>query len=133
MTSRIDTSSIDSNFPVQGADNSSQGFRDNFSYIKLALNTAAEEISNLQLYPVGITAATTTATGVVKIGSGLSVNTEGNISVTNVLPSYTVSTLSSIADPVAGLMVFVTDAPGGAQPCFYDGTHWFTMSGRTQI
>jgi hypothetical protein len=29
--------------------------------------------------------------------------------------------------------VYVIDATGGAQPCFYDGTHWFTMNGRSQI
>jgi hypothetical protein len=29
--------------------------------------------------------------------------------------------------------VFVTNAPGGAQPCYYDGTHWYTVNGRTQI
>lgn len=106
MTSRIDTSNIDSNFPVQGADNSSQGFRDNFSYIKIALDTAADEITNLKLYPSGNT---------------------------NALPSYTSAELPSISSPTAGLMVFVTDAPGGAQPCFYDGSSWFTMSNRTEI
>ena len=39
---------IDTNFPVQGQDNPSQGFRDNFAQIRLALNTAAEEISTVQ-------------------------------------------------------------------------------------
>lgn len=133
MTSRIDTSNIDSNFPVQGADNSSQGFRDNFSYIKIALDTAADEITNLKLYPVGVTAATSTSSGVVKVGQGLSIDETDSLSVTSVLPSYTVSSLSSITSPVAGLMVFVTDAPGGAQPCFFDGSNWFTMSNRTEI
>lgn len=40
---------IDATFPVAGQDNSSQGFRDNFSTIKLAFSTATAEISNLQL------------------------------------------------------------------------------------
>lgn len=132
MTSRIDTSNIDSNFPVQGADNPSQGFRDNFSYIKIALDTASEEISNLQSVPVGVTTASSTVTGIVKIGSGIAIDGNATISTTNVLTSYTTSTLMTINPLTVGLMVFVTDAPGGAQPCYYDGSNWFTVNGRVQ-
>jgi len=46
--SNINTSSIDSNFPVAGQDNSSQGFRDNYNQIVIALNTAKTEITELQ-------------------------------------------------------------------------------------
>lgn len=46
--SNIDTSFIDTGFPVQGQDNPSQGFRDNFSQIVIALDTAKEEINSLQ-------------------------------------------------------------------------------------
>ena len=130
MTSSIDTSSIDGNCPVQGADNPSQGFRDNFSLIKIALDTAAEEITSLQSSPVGVTTASSTASGIVKVGTGLAIDGNASLSVTNVLPSYTTSTLSSA---IAGTIVFVTDAPGGSQPCFYDGTNWYTINGRTQI
>lgn len=48
MTSKININTIDSAFPVAGKDNNSQGFRDNFSNIKTALKTAADEISVLQ-------------------------------------------------------------------------------------
>jgi hypothetical protein len=48
MTSQIITSTLDEDFPVAGVDNDSQGFRDNFSVIKNALDTAASEISELQ-------------------------------------------------------------------------------------
>lgn len=48
MTSAITTSSIDTNYPVAGQDNDSQGFRDNFSQIKTQLNTAGTEITALQ-------------------------------------------------------------------------------------
>lgn len=48
MTSAIDASSIDENFPVAGIDNPSQGFRDNFNYIKIGLDTASAEITDLQ-------------------------------------------------------------------------------------
>lgn len=49
MASQIDISGINANFPVAGTDNSSQGFRDNFTNIRIALSTATDEISSLQL------------------------------------------------------------------------------------
>lgn len=48
MTSQIDTSQIVANFPAAGVDNDSQTFRDNFSNIKTALDTAADEITDIQ-------------------------------------------------------------------------------------
>ena len=48
MTSAISYSSIDETYPVAGQDNNSQGFRDNFNYIKAGLTTAASEITALQ-------------------------------------------------------------------------------------
>ena len=48
MTSAISYSSIDETYPVAGQDNNSQGFRDNFNYIKSGLTTAASEITALQ-------------------------------------------------------------------------------------
>jgi len=52
MTSQIQAvaDGIDPSFPVAGQDNDSQGFRDNFGAIKVALTTASNEITNLQLY-----------------------------------------------------------------------------------
>jgi hypothetical protein len=46
--SNINTNSIDATFPVPGVNNSSQGFRDNFSSIKNNLTTAGTEITDLQ-------------------------------------------------------------------------------------
>lgn len=46
--SNINTNGIDVNYPIPGVNNSSQGFRDNFSSIKTNLNTAGNEISDLQ-------------------------------------------------------------------------------------
>jgi len=54
MSSNINITNIDATFPVAGKDNSSQGFRDNFSAIKLAFSTATTEISNLQLGSVQV-------------------------------------------------------------------------------
>lgn len=48
MTSAINFSTIDENYPVAGIDNNSQGFRDNFNEIKTALATASNEITTLQ-------------------------------------------------------------------------------------
>jgi hypothetical protein len=46
--STINTSGINVNYPVPGQNNSSQGFRDNFSAIKNNLTTAGDEITELQ-------------------------------------------------------------------------------------
>jgi hypothetical protein len=54
MASNISTTGINVNFPTSGLSNNSQGFRDNFAAIKLALDTALSEISILQ----GITGVT---------------------------------------------------------------------------
>jgi|LauGreDrversion4_2_1035121.scaffolds.fasta_scaffold432302_2 hypothetical protein len=48
MTSSIAYSGIDENFPVAGQDNNSQGFRDNFLYVKEGLAQAYSEITDLQ-------------------------------------------------------------------------------------
>lgn len=56
MTSAINTNGINSNYPIPGENNSSQGFRDNFSSIKTNLNSAASEISDLQAKAVVKTA-----------------------------------------------------------------------------
>ena len=45
--SAITYTGIDEEFPVPGQDNDSQGFRDNFSQIKTALETAKEELTDL--------------------------------------------------------------------------------------
>lgn len=46
--STINTSSLNTNYPVPGVNNSTQGFRDNFNVVKSSLNTAATEITDLQ-------------------------------------------------------------------------------------
>jgi hypothetical protein len=101
MASSINTDNIDYNFPVQGKDNPSQGFRDNFQYIVQALNEAAVEISDLQDHPA--------------------------------LPSFTRDQLSSVTDKRPGSIVYVTDVVGGAEPCYFNGTNWFTFSSKTQV
>jgi hypothetical protein len=48
MSSNIFYDDIDENFPVQGQDNLSKGFRENFKLIKNGLNAANIEITDLQ-------------------------------------------------------------------------------------
>jgi len=43
------STNIDTTFPVPGQDNDTQGFRDNFIAIKNSLETAAAEISDVQV------------------------------------------------------------------------------------
>jgi hypothetical protein len=46
--SAINTNGLDVNYPIPGQNNSSQGFRNNFASIKTNLDTAGNEISDLQ-------------------------------------------------------------------------------------
>lgn len=48
MTSAINTTQLNENFPTAGVDNDSQGFRTNFSNIKTNLESAKDEINDLQ-------------------------------------------------------------------------------------
>jgi hypothetical protein len=48
MTSAINPNNIDGSYPVAGQDNNSQGFRDNFTNIKVNFQDAAAEITDLQ-------------------------------------------------------------------------------------
>ena len=48
MASKIVPTNVDGTFPVAGQDNSSQGFRDNFTNIKNNFSFAASEITDLQ-------------------------------------------------------------------------------------
>ena len=47
MASNILTTDINELYPIAGADNDSQGFRDNFRLVKTGLATAATEITAL--------------------------------------------------------------------------------------
>jgi hypothetical protein len=58
MTSNITTTNINGAYPVAGQNNSTQGFRDNFTAIKDNLDVAAQEITDLQTQAVLKNAAT---------------------------------------------------------------------------
>jgi hypothetical protein len=59
MPSLINTTELDTEFPVPGQDNDSQGFRDNFTNVKTNLDTAKTEIETLQNTTVKVNADTT--------------------------------------------------------------------------
>ena len=48
MASQINPNNIDGTYPIAGQDNNSQGFRDNFTNIKLNFQYAEDEINSLQ-------------------------------------------------------------------------------------
>lgn len=48
MSSNINYAAIEAEYPIAGQDNNTQGFRDNFSAIKTALEVAKSEINKLQ-------------------------------------------------------------------------------------
>lgn len=104
MTSNIKqfSDNIDTNFPVQGRDNPSQGFRDNFAQIKLALVTAADEISQFQASTetpnFTLTTATATVLGGVKIGTGFRIDGDGRLFIDEVytLPVATPLSLGGV-------------------------------------
>jgi hypothetical protein len=58
MTSAIVPGNIDGTFPIAGQDNSSQGFRDNFTAIKNNFTTASTEITDLQANKASTNAST---------------------------------------------------------------------------
>ena len=83
---------------------------------------------------------TLTVTGVgaatVQSGNDLRLVASGQITALSpfVLLSVTTANLSSLNSITqAGAIVYVPDASGGAQPCYFDGTHWYTVNGRIQV
>lgn len=94
--------------------------------------------TNLPIVTSNSTNSISTNSGALIItgGAGIGGNLHVGGSITSnsvvVLKSFTTSTLSTIVSPAVGSMVFVTDAPGGAQPVYYDGSNWFTVNGRVQ-
>ena len=65
MTSAIVPGNIDGTFPIAGQDNSSQGFRDNFTAIKNNFTTASTEITDLQANKASTNASTSFADQIV--------------------------------------------------------------------
>lgn len=94
---------INIGFPVAGQDNDSQGFRTNFTKIQTALSVADDEITNLQLNAVNLSATNDFGTNVIKRAalqnSSLVVNDGGSVAgavnVNYALGSYQQFSVSS--------------------------------------
>ena len=93
MTSTITnyTNSIDVNYPVAGVDNSSLGFRSNFSAIKSALDATSAEISDLQLNLVSLD-------GTNNFG-GNQIKSASLIDCSNILKNYDLSSDLKVSIP----------------------------------
>jgi hypothetical protein len=114
MTSQIDPNSINNEYPVAGQDNSTQGFRDNFSFIKINFQSAKNEITDLQnkvllksalagtsldnnlngalLYGARIQNFSGTQTNLGSVGGALTVNyAAGHYQIFNINSSVTLS------------------------------------------
>jgi hypothetical protein len=78
----------------------------------------------------------TLSLGTIQSGNDLALKAAGQITVNApfVLTTATTAQLTTIGGTTQrGAMVYVIDATGGAQPCYFSGTNWFTVNGRTQI
>ena len=81
---------IDETFPIQGQDNPSAGFRNNFNAIKASFLVAAQEFNDIYNNPFQAPIASSTMTGVIAIGTGLSVNSiSGAVSVSTATTTAT--------------------------------------------
>lgn len=108
MTSNVSNYSqnIDTNFPVQGQDNPSQGFRDNFAQIRMALETASQELTELQYTSTAssysLPLASETRLGGVKIGANINIVPNGaeagtiSVAPPYVLPIASTGTLGGV-------------------------------------
>ena len=108
MTSQINYSSINANYPVAGQNNNSQGFRDNFTVIKNSLQTAYNEISTLQ-------------------SSSVLINSSNNLGANTVLANGTYNN--------SRITLFDFGSVSGSQTVnFVNGSYQkLTMSGSTTI
>jgi hypothetical protein len=88
------------------------------------------------LYASTLTINNLGSAATIESGNDLNLKAAGQITVNKpfVLTTATTSQLASLgATTQRGAMVYVIDASGGAQPCFYDGTNWRQVTDRTSI
>jgi hypothetical protein len=92
--SNINTNSIDANYPIPGINNSSQGFRDNFTSIKNNLDTAATEITDIQTKAIVKSALT-----------GVTLNNDmGNTLISNALTRSFRATTYNLGGALSGVV-----------------------------
>jgi hypothetical protein len=87
---------IDTDFPVPGVDNDTQGFRNNFSNIRDGLEAASTEIADIQLIQTGLITQINSITTPENIAASGIIST--NITATNVTANGIVRAASFIGD-----------------------------------
>lgn len=92
------SSNIDTAFPISGRDNDTAGFRNNFINIKNGLDTAADEITSLQIEQEGIYAQLNNATVV------------GDFYATQIANTVTVAVYNSLTNTVPSICSTITQA-----------------------
>jgi hypothetical protein len=142
MTSNINPDAINTNVPVANSDNPSQDLRDNFTAIKVQLETAQQEITaaqNLTLRMTGpIQSSTVTLTS----------DPNGTLVITSLKPTdlaytFDVPGTSALKMPVGRTAQRPSNAPAGASKGmiryntdldtieFYQGVQWVPLQGIT--
>jgi hypothetical protein len=87
------------------------------------------------LYVSTLTVSTIGAATILS-GNDLNLKAAGQITVNRpfVLTTATLLELPALGSVTQqAAMVYVIDAPGGAQPCFYDGVNWRQCTDRSSI
>jgi hypothetical protein len=119
MSSTITTYSTSINivFPIQGQDNDTQGFRDNYSLIRSALNVAATEITDIQSIQsntqVTLSTLTNLVIGNIQSSSTSILITNNTIAVNNTNSLYAVYSLnptdsiSTITNGTNGQLIYI--------------------------
>lgn len=122
MTSQINPNNVNTAYPVAGQDNSTQGFRDNFTNIKLNFTYAANEISALQLI-VSQADIYFTSGGVSTLSAG--VNGQVQVMAMSTDDGTMVVTVANPAWGGAGEITF--NAEGNACTLKYINNKWFCI------
>jgi hypothetical protein len=104
----IDTSGIDVLYPIAGVDNDSQGFRDNFTAIKTAVESAVgietvQTVTNKTLTSPTIT--NPTVTGTLALDTAAVIQFEGSV-------ANAYETQLSVVNPTADRIILLPDADG---------------------
>jgi len=111
--SNINPNNIDGTFPVAGQDNSSQGFRDNFTNIRNNFSYAQSEIADLQAKAI-----TTSALNGATLNNSMGYNAIQNAQLFS--PSYT---YLNIGTPTASSTVTLDYSQGSAQKFTTNGSY----------
>ena len=135
MTSLINTSAIDTTYPVAGQDNDTQGFRTNFGSIANNLSIAASEITTLQTGVAALAAFPAPTSEVFYPGTGIAGSktfvsgsriltlsgTYGTVSNIKVHFDGVYQGITSILTLVGNVLTFVDPIPVGVGIIYVDG------------